>query len=134
MWALSRDDAAWHKVDLTVDQLSDAVAALRETLDVETLKASMRTTPKLFDLALAHHLYEKLLKPVEPIIKGKAHLITVPFGPLSSLPLQVLVTGGPMIANPELKHLSMYQEAEWLAVRHAVRCCRRSAVSRGCAS
>lgn len=120
VWALTREDAAWHKVDMSVDQLADAVQAMRESLDVETFKESIRTKPKMFDLSLAHHLYAKLLGPVESIIKTKKHLVTVPYGPLSSLPLQVLVTGGPMLANPELKHLPMYAEAHWLARRHAV--------------
>ena len=120
VWAVTREDAAWHKVDLTYDQLNDAVMALRDSLDVETLKESLRTKPKMFDLALAHHLYEKLLRPIEPLIEGKKHLVTVPYGALSSLPLQVLVTGGPTLAAPEIKHLPMYQDAHWLARRHAV--------------
>jgi CHAT domain-containing protein len=120
VWALSREDAAWHKVDMSVDQLTDAVAALRDSLDVETFKESIRTRPKMFDLSLAHHLYVKLLGPVERIIRDKKHLVTVPFGPLSSLPLQVLVTGGHTLAHPELKHLPMYADAEWLVRRHAV--------------
>ncbi len=120
VWAITREDAAWHRVDLTVDQLSDAVAAMRESLDVETLKESFKTKPKLFDLALSQYLYDKLLAPIEHILEGKAHLVTVPFGPLSSLPLQVLVTGGPTMAHPGLKDLPIYREAHWLARRHAV--------------
>ncbi len=120
VWALSREDSAWHKVDMSVDQLTDAVSALRESLDVETFKESIRTKPKMFDLSLAHHLYEKLLGPVDQIIKSKKHLVTVPYGPLSSLPLQVLITGGPTLALPELKNLPMYAEAQWLVRRHAI--------------
>jgi CHAT domain-containing protein len=120
VWAISREDAAWHKVEMSVDQLSDAVTALRESLDVETFKESIRSKPKMFDLALAHHLYTKLLGPVDGIIKDKKHLVTVPYGPLSSLPLQVLITGGPTLALPEMKHLPMYAEAQWLVRRHAI--------------
>lgn len=120
VWAVTREDAAWHKVDMTVDQLSDAIIALRETLDVESLKQNLRSNPKLFDLALSHHLYKKLLGPLESLLAGKAHLVTVPYGPLSSLPLQVLVTGGTALAHPELKHLTLYHDTEWLMRRHAV--------------
>ncbi len=120
VWALSREDAAWHKVDMSVDQLTDAVTALRESLDVETFKESIRSKPKMFDLALAHHLFAKLLGPVDRIIENKKHLVTVPYGPLSSLPLQVLITGGPTLALPELKNLPMYAEAQWLVRRHAI--------------
>lgn len=120
VWALSREDAAWHRVEMSVDQLADAVQAMRDSLDVETFKESIKTRPKMFDLSLAHHVYVKLLGPIEPIIKGKKHLVTVPYGPLSSLPLQVLVTGGPVLANPELKHLPMYGDVQWLVRRHAV--------------
>ncbi len=120
VWALTREDAAWHRVDMSVDQLTDAVQAMRDSLDVETFKQSIRTKPRMFDLSLAQHLYSRLLGPVETIIKSKKHLVTVPYGPLSSLPLQVLVTGGPVMAHPELKHLPMYAEAHWLVRRHAV--------------
>jgi CHAT domain-containing protein len=120
VWALTREDMAWHRVDLTVDQLQDAVDAMRESLDVETLKASLRSKPKMFDLSLAHHIYQKLLGPVEGIIKDKKHLVMVPYGPLAKLPLQVLITGGPVLAMPEVKHLAMYQDAHWLARRHAI--------------
>ena len=120
VWALTREDAAWHRVDLSVDQLSDAVTAMRESLDVETFKDSLKTRPKMFDMALGRHMYDKILGPIEHIIKAKKHLITVPYGPLASLPLQVLVTGGATLAMPELKHLPMYGDVEWLARRHAV--------------
>lgn len=120
VWAVTREDAAWHKVDLSVDQLADGVSALRESLDVETFKQSLRAKPKMFDLSLAQHLYTKLLGPIEPLIKDKKHLVTVPYGPLSSLPLQVLITGGPVLAMPEVKHLPMYSDAHWLVKRHAV--------------
>lgn len=120
VWAITREDAAWHKVELSVDQLSDAVAAMRESLDVETFKESLRARPKMFDLSLAHHVYTKLLEPIEGLIRDKKHLVTVPYGPLSSLPLQVLVTGGPVLAMPEVKHLPMYAEAHWLVRRHAI--------------
>jgi hypothetical protein len=45
-----------------------------------------------FDLARAHTLYADLLAPFEADIRDK-QLLVVPSGPLTTLPLHVLVTG-----------------------------------------
>jgi CHAT domain-containing protein len=74
----------------------------------------------LFDLALSHHLYKHLLGPAEDLLRGKTHLIEVPYGVLTSLPLQVLITDGPVVVHPGLKDLAMFREAHWLIRRHAV--------------
>ncbi len=47
-----------------------------------------------FDAARAHKLYKGLFGEVEDMIRGK-HLLVVPSGPLTQLPLQVLVTEPP---------------------------------------
>ena len=72
---------------------------------------------ELFDLALAHELYETLIGPIEPLIKDKHHLIIVPSGPLTALPFHLLVTEKPASAAPDL---TAYRNAQWLLKRHAV--------------
>jgi CHAT domain len=58
---------------------------------------------ELFDLGLAHELYETLIGPVEGLIRDKHHLIVVPSGPLTALPFHLLVTEKPAVAVPQVK-------------------------------
>ena len=70
-----------------------------------------------FDLGRAHKLYQKLLGPIEDIIKGK-QLLVVASGPLTGLPFQVLVTKKPTQAFSD--DGSAYKNAGWLAAKHAI--------------
>jgi CHAT domain-containing protein/tetratricopeptide (TPR) repeat protein len=77
----------------------------------------------LFDLAVAHELYETLLGPVEALIQDKRHLIVVPSGALTALPFHLLVTEKPVVAVPQVKtprDFAAYRDAAWLLKRHAV--------------
>jgi tetratricopeptide (TPR) repeat protein len=73
---------------------------------------------ELFDLGLAHELYDALIGPVEPLIKDKRHLMVVPSGALTALPFHLLVTEKPAPAPPG--DLAAYRNAQWLLKRHAV--------------
>jgi tetratricopeptide (TPR) repeat protein len=78
---------------------------------------------ELFDLGLAHELYETLIGPVEGLIRDKRHLIAVPSGSLTALPFHLLVTEKPAVAAPQVERprdLAAYREAAWLLKRHAV--------------
>jgi CHAT domain-containing protein/tetratricopeptide (TPR) repeat protein len=78
---------------------------------------------ELFDLGLAHELYDALIGPVEPLIKDKKHLLVVPSGALTALPYHLLVTQTPAIAVPQVnapRDLAAYRDAAWLLRRHAV--------------
>ena len=119
VWAITKTEARWARIDLGTKALGDRVAALRCGLDhtlwqaaesaercraalkaspgEETVKAGDKDEPVQvlpFDLERAHALYKALLGPVEDMIKGK-HLLVVPSGPLTSLPFHVLVTEAP---------------------------------------
>jgi CHAT domain-containing protein len=61
-------------------------------------------------------LYVKLLSPFEAQIKGK-HLLYVPSGPLTTLPLHVLVTSPPdaSITGPK-----RYEKAAWLSIAQPI--------------
>jgi CHAT domain-containing protein len=77
----------------------------------------------LFDLGLAHELYETLLGPVEALIRDKRHLMVVPSGALTALPFHLLVTEQPVVAVPQVnapRDLAAYRDAAWLLKRHAV--------------
>jgi CHAT domain-containing protein len=78
---------------------------------------------ELFDLGVAHELYETLLGPVEALIRDKRHLMVVPAGALTALPFHLLVTQKPVVAVPQVNapgDLAAYRDAAWLIKRHAV--------------
>ncbi len=120
VWAVTAEAVIWHRVDLSVGQVTSAVAALRATLDVDKLEKAEKGQAPLFDLALSHYLYQKLLGPLEDAIVAKRHVLFVPHGPLTSLPLHLLVTGGPLVNLPTMQHLGMFRDAHWLVRRHAI--------------
>ena len=120
VWAISKDTAAWQKVDVSRDWLTSSVRSLRPTLDTEDLKAGLSNGASLFDLGLSYELYAKLLQPLETVFDGKKHLIIVPSGALTSLPFQVLVTKAPVNPHPKLEDLGVYREADWLIRKHAL--------------
>jgi tetratricopeptide (TPR) repeat protein/CHAT domain-containing protein len=85
--------------------------------------ATAQSRRGLFDLGLAHELYETLLGPVEALIREKRHLMVVPSGALTALPFHLLVTEQPVVAVPQVnarQDLAAYRDAAWLIKRHAV--------------
>ena len=148
IWAITKTDARWVRIDLGTKALTERVRALRCGLDQErwgsglagddpcfdalgmasypTVVDGQRITFLPFDLARAHELYNALLGPFEEMIKGK-HLLIVPSGPLTSLPFQVLVTEPPQTAIPRQPEgardgawLEPYRDAAWLGVRQPI--------------
>lgn len=117
VFAITRDGFAWKTIPIGAKDLAAKVAAFRRGLDVnEFEEGSKAGKPVLFDLALAHKLYKTLLGPVEGLIKDKKHLMAVPAGPMTALPLHLLVTG----QTAEIKDIADYRETAWLLKRHAV--------------
>lgn len=121
VWAVTRENAAWAEIDAGAKTLADHVLALRSGLDplaqqdAEGAGGNQAGVVKRFDLDRAHALYQLVLAPVASTFSGKRHLILVPHGPLTSLPLQVLVTAPP--ARPGEAAL---REAAWLIRNHAL--------------
>lgn len=120
VWAISKEGAAWQKVEVSRDWLSSSVQALRPSLDTEDLKAGISNGASLFDLGLSYDLYAALLQPLESVFKNKTHLIIVPSGALTSLPFQVLITKKPTTPHPKLEDLGVYRDADWLIRDHAL--------------
>jgi CHAT domain-containing protein len=121
VWCVTREQIVWRKLDLRPEQLKAIVARLRAGLDVEPEETSPEELAKpLFDLGLAYELYEKLLGAISSTIANKSKLLVVPSGPLTTLPLHLLVTTKPVIANPTRKQPGAYQSAGWLANRYAI--------------
>jgi CHAT domain-containing protein len=62
-----------------------------------------------FDIKLAHALYQKLIKPIEPLIDGMQSLIIIPDTMLIGLPFECLVVD-PKISKEENNDNSLYHE------------------------
>jgi CHAT domain-containing protein len=84
-----RDGLHYHRAAIGRAALETEVKALRESLD---LTAGDNRT---FDVARARRLHDVLLKQGAGGLAGVRHLLTVPAGPLLSLPLGILVTKDP---------------------------------------
>ena len=106
VWALTRTQARWDRVEAGEGEVARMVATLREGLD----RLANGGAP--IDPGLAHRLYAKLLGPVENVFGGKKHLIFVLNGPVSSLPPQVLAVEPPAGAG--------LAGVDWLARHFAV--------------
>lgn len=120
VWAISKGGVGWQRIDAGRDWLSKSVTELRARLDLNALEKEISADTRLYDLALAHQLYERLLHPLESVFAPKKHLIIVPCGPLTSLPFHLLVKDKPAVPHPTVKQLASYRDADWLLRHHAV--------------
>jgi CHAT domain-containing protein len=120
-FVLARDGFEWKKIPLGERELEQKVAIFRRGLEVGSLlRGDWR---ELFDLDLAHDLYDALIGPVEPLVRDKRHLMVVPSGALTALPFHLLVTEKPAVAVPQVKtlrDLAAYRDVAWLLKRYAV--------------
>jgi CHAT domain-containing protein len=118
VWAVPKEGpVAFASVALTAADIDAKVQKLRASLEPQA--TSIRDIPP-FDLALAHELYVKLLKPVESGWKSAKSLIVVTNGALGYLPLGLLPTG-PVELKPDGGPLfSNYRDVPWLARTHTV--------------
>jgi hypothetical protein len=132
-WLITKEDAEWVRLPLGTHGLARAVAALRCGLDAKRWETGPDSCSRLlkidrsarrwlpFDLRVAFELYQALLGPFEAKIEGK-HLLVVPSGALTGLPLSVLVAEQ---APEALSHRNAgYRNAAWLG-RVCRSCCRR---------
>jgi CHAT domain-containing protein len=123
VWALSRERAAWAEIDAGSAELAGDVAALRRGLDplaqqdAEGSAGSRAAVVAGFDLERAHALYARVLAPVAATFSDKRHLIIVPTGPLTSLPLQVLLTEPP---RPARSAQEAFRNQAWLIKSYAL--------------
>jgi CHAT domain-containing protein len=81
-------------------ELAAKVEALRRPFERVKTARSFQELEK-FDLSLAHDLYDLLLAPAEEHVRGAAQILVVPHGPLFHLPLELLVQGIGVRANPD---------------------------------
>ena len=115
MWVVRGDRSAAHILPVTTDELTAAIQALRQSLDPTGI-VRLEDIPR-FSTTQAFKLYQQLFAPAEPLLEGVQHVIAVPSGALSSLPVGVLVTEAPQRATTEFAD---YRDVPWLAKRYAL--------------
>ena len=93
VFAVRRNSAAVHRIDLGEKDFAEAIADLRAGLDPSGVR-SLADVPA-FDRTTAFKLYQRLFAPLEDTLSGVRHVFIVPGGALQSLPLGVLVTEEP---------------------------------------
>jgi len=103
-WIVTKNRAEWKQLSVSAEEVSKAVAILRLALDPES--------PKPFDLAAAHQLYQQVLGPIRELLSEKTRLCFVLNGALTSLPPQVLITSDP--AGKDLASV------DWLVRKYAI--------------
>jgi CHAT domain-containing protein len=130
-WAVTREGSTWSRSEaLKQDALAAKVNLLRASMEVDGARGSGRAPPpgagsaaaaapqgKAFDRKLAHELYRELLAPVEGVLKGKQVLLTNVSGPLTSLPLALLVTAPPQGADTDPAAVAT---SPWLIDKYAL--------------
>lgn len=123
VWAVTPGGSAWHRASIGEAQLSHMVRDLRAELDpTAPTRAGVSLLDEPFaqpdrspqfpaDIALS--LYQNLIAPLMPTLAGVTRLVVVKDGPLSSLPLSVLLTA-PLEDGQDLS------TAPWLLRRFAL--------------
>ena len=128
IWVVTKAAVRWVRSDLGSMALAREVQALRCGLDAtawdtesgsrcaDVLNIPSEQTPNgnlplPFDQARAHALYTALFGKMEDLIRDK-YLLIVPSGPLTQLPLQVLITAPSTSGS--------YRSTAWLARKHAL--------------
>lgn len=116
VWVVTQEAVSWTEIDAGARQLAADVAQLRLGLDPLAAEQNPDAAGD-FDYEIAHRLYKTVFGSIERHIAGKKHLILVPNGPLTSLPLQVLITRPPQQqTTPE----DAVRGASWLIRNYAL--------------
>ena len=115
LWVVRVDGVSTHILPVTADELSAAIQALRQSLDPTGIER-LEDIPR-FSTTQAFKLYQQLFAPAAPLLEGVRHVIVVPNGVLSSLPVGVLVAEAPQKAVTEFVD---YRDVPWLAKRYAL--------------
>jgi len=111
VWAIPhRAEVKFAVVPIGKKDLQKTVTSLRKALDSEP--GTFGDIPE-FDLAQAHDLYSKLLKPVEKCFTEASDLFVVTHGPLGQLPLSVLPTAPVRLDRNKGELFSNYRNVPW---------------------
>jgi CHAT domain-containing protein len=130
IWIVTHDHFDWARAEMTEDQVTEAVKALRLSLDPSTgvrgavgmagaTPAPAGGPPQTanFDRKVAYKLYQALIAPLEAQFRDKQVLFVATTGALQSLPFSVLVTAEPKGDDADRAYV---RETEWLIDRYAL--------------
>jgi CHAT domain-containing protein len=118
VWAVPKQGkVAFAAIQARPGAIESKVRKLRESLEPQ---AAMVSDIPAFDLALAHELYELLLKPVEAGWRPARSLVVVTNGALGLLPLSLLPTAPASVKADDEPLFADYRKVPWLARSHAV--------------
>lgn len=117
--AVSKEAVTFAKLRIVEVALREDVSALRRQLDPSMWNV-LPPNISAFDRALAHRLYRQLWQPVESVVAGKAKVFVVADGPLTSLPLAVLVTAPPVGGPEGDRNPQVLRDTPWLLKKHAL--------------
>ncbi len=102
------DGISAYEISLTEQQAGSLVANMRKAVEAGDQL-------RMFPVGDSYGLYEKLFGPVKDRLAKAKHLITVPSGPLLSLPFGVLV-----VEPPGHFSRTYYSEVAWMALRQGI--------------
>ena len=91
-----------------------SVAALRAATDIAQV-TSAADLP-VFDVGAAHDLYNRVIEPLAPYLKGARTVFVAADGPLASLPLGLMVTR----PSDHPDAYTRYRRTQWLGDRYAL--------------
>ena len=112
IWAVpKKGENRFSVTPLGKKDLTQMVSHLRKALDPNP--NTLGDIPA-FDLIQAYHLYDGLLKPVEPAWKDAKDLLITVNGPLGNLPLSLLPTESVHLADEKGELFANYREIPWL--------------------
>jgi CHAT domain-containing protein len=119
VFAVSREKVVFEKLHIVDAIMREDIAKLRQQLDPSYWNV-LPPNISAFDRALAYRLYQQIWKPVEGVVAGKAKVFVVADGPLTSLPLSVLVTAPPTGGVDGDRNPQVLRDTPWLVKRHAL--------------
>jgi CHAT domain-containing protein len=119
VFAVSREKVVFEKLHIVDAIMREDIAKLRQQLDPSYWNV-LPPNISAFDRALAYRLYQQIWKPVEGVVAGKAKVFVVADGPLTSLPLSVLVTAPPAGGAEGDRNPQVLRDTPWLVKQHAL--------------
>ncbi len=126
VWALTTDQAAWYEIGLGEDAISDAVQQVRQSLGQSALlraAAPLEDDPEpktftTFDFEMSWLIYRELFAQLMPLLEATEHVYFVLDGPLSALPVSLLVTDEVPYAGQMTPQA--FRETHWMFQRFAI--------------
>lgn len=114
------------EIGVILKQISDLRCDVDYATCTDARKAELDALPatekeqegqRRFDLDTSHALYQALIEPVEPLLKGSTRLYVASSGKLGDLPLALLSTSG-LPAGADMADPDVLARAQWLADRY----------------